>query len=1033
MSSIQKHFIAFGEFSPDSQEFDDRFMERIINSSPLFSSYRQIPQLGALSSVAVSSPPSGSLVHRTSESSGVVEFQPVNDITASGYTIVPGSLSMYYDAMKGAAADDASYVRLPATGSGELLSMELTTNTGGLDTAGTINTYLRYKLPAGSGSYSITYTVKRDSDDATVITETINGTLGAAGSWVESTDTGTLGAGNASEQFYVEITFNGAAQAASSHAPDGDVSVSGWSGSEASSPLALLLDKTGGADDTKYVQCPQLADGATSTARFSLSDEQATALASSHTLTVRYSGSDTGMDLDIKLYDISTTPDTLVLTTSLTNIATVPTDSDTVLTAPQIASIADYSALEVELTFTGGPGGAQQTAFPIGDIDKGNFAKSTGGTANLWSVLDDNNDSDYIISVDGEGDSCRFQMAPMDDPNNAAGTYRVRGRTQTDEYPTGNGPNVDVTYRLYSGGGPAAWAKTRTASDNWANDDVFFVYGDVDDWSDIEIRITADNNPPKPFDMKIAWLEVSAPGAQTYGRIYEIDMQYPEEIYADFSWFHMDAELTGTFYPGDEQRLYLGTNESLWEGLPPNYALTDVSKTSNASYTPDGASSWMFTTFGEWIIASNYVDPIQVKKPGDTRFSDLLTPAGDLLDIRGRHIATISSQLCVADINPDHETEGKAYTFWTSAAGDPEKFYLADVATQSTFYHLVANVGGITGLVGGEYGLVFKENSIYRARYTGLPTLWEFEEISGSQGTPYPRSIVKVGQDVFFWGSGGIFVITNSGRQLQRIGATKLEKYLFDTVYEPEALRPSPGSDVRENWGAVFGAYDPYSGLIFWSYRVQGDQYGANEGMVIYSTAEDRFTVGDGSDIQLPLNLENNVDPTVLAQLQNWDMAELVGRGNIVTSETHYIRGIWPVQHVSPNMLVKKFNSSTYQPSIFLTNSFSSHSFPGVEQDNEIEIQKLRPVFRSDYGLSGALNMDFLVVRSHTPNYEEYWVESLSYDDRDKHSWVTCSSQNGGPLVGQFFKFAVILHGNQTNVMKEFIGLEVAYDAKGDY
>ena len=1034
MSSIPKHIIIFKEFSPDSLEFDSNFMERMINVAPLFSSYRQMPHLDLISEVAVDSPPSGSFIHHTSEPSGEVILQPGVDVSpaAGVYSIVPPSITEYFEAINGTSPNDGTFITLPATGLAELLKIDLTNNPGGLDPAANMDVKLRYRIDAGTGSWTILYEIKRKSDDVVVTTKTVNGTFGAQTVFIQDAVSTLLGAGNEDVQFYVEISFTGDTQPASSHPPVDDVAVTLWSGSEASSPLALLLDKTAGADDTKYVFSPQLALDAESSARFKLAAPAGTVVAQDHTLTVRYEAEEDGMDLRIRLLDITPTldePPTAeieVLTTTLVDVtANTPTDEVIVLTQPQMDSILDHTNLEIETTWIGGTGSAAQTSRPNADVTKGAFTKFGGGTGAMFNEIKNDSDLDGIKS-DVNDNSYRCGFPPIIDPEDVAGTYQAVIRARM----SGGDSSGDYLVRLYSGGLQFK-SSNESLSGSFAAKNIAFNYGQVSNWANIDVRITPTTIEDPGDGFECTSIKIEVPGNISVGRIIAVDMEYPDELGADFSWLNVTAPLVGTFFPGDQQKLYLGTNESLWQGETPNYDLIDVSKTAPASYTPAGASGWMFSSYGQALVATNYIDPVQVKDIGDALFSDLFVPGGDpaILDIRSRHVATIASQLCFGDINPDFEPLGRADTFWAGALGEVEKIHLADVSTQSTFFHLVTTPGGITGMVGGEYGFIFKENSFFRANYVGLPVIWEFEQISKFQGTPYPRSIVKAENDIYFWGSGGIFHVSDYGRNMRRIGATRMEKFLFDTGFEPEALRPNPGSDIRENWGAVFGAYDPYSGLIIWPYRIQGDLYGENEGMVIYSRKEDRFTIADGENITLPLGLQDSVDPAVLAQLQNWDMAEMVARGNVVTNETHNIRGIWPVQHVPPNMRVMKFTGIPVQPAFMLTNTYISQSFPGVEQSQEIAIQKLRPVFRSEFGQAGALKCDFFVVRSDTPNYEEFSVHEFSYDNKDFHSWVSSS----GPISGQFFKFLVVLHGVQETLVKEFVGLEVSYEIRGDY
>ena len=216
---------------------------------------------------------------------------------------------------------------------------------------------------------------------------------------------------------------------------------------------------------------------------------------------------------------------------------------------------------------------------------------------------------------------------------------------------------------------------------------------------------------------------------------------------------------------------------------------------------------------------------------------------------------------------------------------------------------------------------------------------------------------------------------------------------------------------------------------------MQGDAYGENEGLVIYSTKEDRFTVCDGEDIRLPGNLQDFVDPEVIASLQKMRMAELTTRGNVVSDETHHLRGIWAQQVTDQgatyDLDISRFSREDEpQPGFMVTNSYSAATFPEVNAGKSVEIQMIRPIYRTEGNGTDPveLNMDIWIAYADSPDMRDFQFDELKFDDVEDKWWLP-----GGIVVGQYFKFFAVLYSTQPTVIKEFIGLEIKYKPLGDF
>lgn len=933
MARVLKHLIPLGRFAPDANEFDADYVESIVNLLPVFSSHRPANQVervnvGQTTNIA-DSKISGAYMHLTTEVYGLYSMVPDVDVTAwETFRVTPENIESYYEALKGAVPNDGSYVVFPADGTNQILKISLTpVPTNVKITNPTLDSRVRFRVRGEDettpGTYSITVKVYRNNFGELLQTFSDTGNVGTdAAEWENISLSSAESTLVSTDVLGVEITVNATAAAAKDveNAVNNQVDVENWNKSDSEKWEWQLIstdddDATGSVNELEesYIETRGLADTMTQEARFKIHGVSKFAPTHGNELHVTHEVLADDMDLDVTIYDMSEFDDDEnddpqeieIFTTTIVDPKVVDGIAKRTISIPEATAetIVDHRKLEVLFTYHGVAGGASQEMWATHKDYNVGWEKEndTGIGGDLTGRIQDN--SYYMRAQSGEGNAtssyaiytAQFQDSGVD-PQDATGTYRLRieARTLTN----------DGKMAAFIDGKSLGTATVTTTTWNWYNFGLTYdgANNSPTDWDDFLVAIKKqDNGGGDNYDLEVRRVKVETPGANNRGRIMDFRYVHPDYCYVDVSWVHsqVDTETGDDYYGGDQPKLYVGSNAELMEGVLPEYNLSVVTRsTGGGTYTDDKASGWRFCSFGSRVIATNYIDAIQVKDSTDTIFSDMITVAGDVVDVRGRHCATIAGQLCMGNINPEPATVSayaNSYTFWCSKLGDPTEFNVADTGNQSTYFQLVAKTGAITGMVGGEYGIVFKENAIYRANYVGLPVIWDFDQITNEQGTPYTRSIVSADNDVYFWGNGGIFAITNHGREIRRIGQGVIEKYLFDTRFQDTAIRPAITDDIRHNWGAVFGAYDPYSGLIIWSYRLQGDAYGENSGILVYSRKEDRFAILNGNPDRIPIEMTDTYFQILWNDLQTWKFEELVTRGNVVSNEEHILRGIFAI------------------------------------------------------------------------------------------------------------------------------------------
>lgn len=146
-------------------------------------------------------------------------------------------------------------------------------------------------------------------------------------------------------------------------------------------------------------------------------------------------------------------------------------------------------------------------------------------------------------------------------------------------------------------------------------------------------------------------------------------------------------------------------------------------------------------------------------------------------------------------------------------AGDESRVYWSDInnelnwvassSSQSDSQYL-PDGGNITGLAGGEYGLVFLERAIYRMTYSGSPFFFQFDAISRTLGCISAGSIAQFGGVTYFLADDGFYLC--DGQNVQPIGLEKVNRWFFDSAV------------LTNIANTMSSTIDPIKGLAVWCF-----------------------------------------------------------------------------------------------------------------------------------------------------------------------------------------------------------------------
>jgi hypothetical protein len=222
-----------------------------------------------------------------------------------------------------------------------------------------------------------------------------------------------------------------------------------------------------------------------------------------------------------------------------------------------------------------------------------------------------------------------------------------------------------------------------------------------------------------------------------------------------------------------------------------NNDLSLVDESKAGGYT--GLNRWQFLQFGSLAIASNGSEKIQsFDVNSSTAFADVssdapiakyITAVRDFVVAGNIGAGTSPSKVQWSGIN-DAST-------WTTTA------------TSQSDYQIIPDGGDITGITGGEFGIVFLEKAIVRMSYIGTPLIFQFDTISRNVGCIEGNSIAQYSGTAYFLSDDG-FYATN-GQTLTGIGSEKVDRYFFNNANI---------ADID----SISAAVDPERNLVIWNY-----------------------------------------------------------------------------------------------------------------------------------------------------------------------------------------------------------------------
>jgi hypothetical protein len=284
-----------------------------------------------------------------------------------------------------------------------------------------------------------------------------------------------------------------------------------------------------------------------------------------------------------------------------------------------------------------------------------------------------------------------------------------------------------------------------------------------------------------------------------------------------------------------------------------NTDLSLVDESKAGGYT--GTNRWQFLQFGSLAIASNGSEKIQsFDVNSSTAFADVSSDAPI-----AKYITVVRDFVVAGNIGAGTSPNKVQWS------GINDSSTWTTTATSQSDYQLLPDGGDITGVVGGEFGIVFLEKAIVRMSYIGTPLIFQFDTISRNVGCIEGNSIAQYSGTAYFLSDDG-FYATN-GQTLNGIGSEKVDRYFF----------------ANANIGdidSISAAVDPERNLVIWNY---GNISGGRS-LLIYNFETQKWCEAD-TDVDYLSTLA-----TSGTTLDGLDSAYNVTAGAFVVGKSYTIR-----------------------------------------------------------------------------------------------------------------------------------------------
>lgn len=239
---------------------------------------------------------------------------------------------------------------------------------------------------------------------------------------------------------------------------------------------------------------------------------------------------------------------------------------------------------------------------------------------------------------------------------------------------------------------------------------------------------------------------------------------------------------------------------------------------------------WEFANWGNTIIGVNgFSDLPQQISLGGANFVNMS------VGVKAKHIAIMRDFVVLGNVS---DSAANVYRVRWSAINNPLSFTV-DAATLADYQDLPSEGGPVQRVLGGEFGVILQQRSVWRMLFVGSPTIFQFDRVHDKIGAYAPQGAVRYQNMTYFLAADGFYSF--DGSAVNPIGRGKVDRFFFDDLASVFAYR-------------IYATIDTPNKLVMWAYP-SGNNIGGNpDKIILYSWAFNRWAVVEGLNVEVLLN-----------------------------------------------------------------------------------------------------------------------------------------------------------------------------------
>lgn len=279
--------------------------------------------------------------------------------------------------------------------------------------------------------------------------------------------------------------------------------------------------------------------------------------------------------------------------------------------------------------------------------------------------------------------------------------------------------------------------------------------------------------------------------------------------------FRSLADGAAVNFAGDVTDLYL------WDGSVWN----SVTRTVGGNYAAPTDGGWRFEQFRNAVVATNGIDEMQHWSIGtSTNFSQMnsASASSNAAPI-ARYVAVVQDFLFAGYLSTNRAavrwSEQFDYKSWRTGTNQSDQQELP-------------NLGSVTGIAGGQYGVVFQQKGIQLFQYVGVDStgqglVFERNQVADDRGCIAPGSLSTIERTSFFLDSGGFYRLDN-GQVVSSIGQQRVDATFNNEVNRSFLYRITSAIDHRNK-------------IYYVSYPSNESSTGTPDTILVYNFGIDRW------------------------------------------------------------------------------------------------------------------------------------------------------------------------------------------------